>query len=88
MDQMKLQTAVNSLGDKTGDAAVSAVKSSLGDDFKEGDTMKVTNGSHGTSATWRRPSARQTVTANKPAERQAKSPVKTDKKLAGAPENK
>lgn len=80
MDQQKLQTALAE--DKSPDA----IKAKLGDQFKEGDTLKVTDHNHGTSATWRRPDG-QRVTANVQPERR-KTRVKADKKLSGPPENK
>lgn len=63
MDQQKLQTALAT------DKAVDKIKAALGDQFKEGDTLKVKEHDHGTSATWHRPSDGQRVTAN-----QARSP--------------
>jgi len=81
MDQAKLQAALAETKDPV------QLKPKLGEQFKEGDVLKVTEGAHGTSATWRRPSDGQRVTANVQPER-PKTPVKADKKLAGAPENK
>lgn len=81
MDQQKLQTAL------AADKSVDKIKTALGDQFKEGDTLKVKTHDHGISATWHRPSDGQRVTANVKTDC-TKTPVTADKKLTGAPENK